>query len=130
MAVADITASGRFEVQLAPADGLLPGTGRFDFTKTWSGGIAGTSTGVMLSAGDPAAGTAGYVALETFEGTIDGRRGTLAFQQLGSMVRGDPELRYEVVPGSGTGQLQALTGEVQLRIVAGVHEVTLRLRDL
>lgn len=42
-----------FDIDLAGADALLEGTGRFDFTKTWAGGLDGTSRGVMLSAGDP-----------------------------------------------------------------------------
>lgn len=82
----------------------------------------------MLSAGNPAAGTAGYVALETFDGTVGGRHGTLAFQQFGSMTKGNSELRYEVVPGSGTGELNALAGEVHLRVIDGVHKVTVHLR--
>lgn len=127
--MADITASGRFDIELTPAEGVLPGTGRFDFTKTWTGDISGTSAGVMLSAGNPAVGTAGYVALERFDGTVDGRQGTLALQQLGSMVEGSSELRYQVVPGSGTGQLHGVTGEVHLQVIDGVHEVTVHLRD-
>lgn len=128
--MADITASGRFDIELTPADGVLPGTGRFDFTKTWTGDISGTSAGVMLSAGDPASGTAGYVALEAFDGTVVGRHGTLVFQQFGSMTKGNSELRYEVVPGSGTGELEALAGEVHLQVIDGVHEVTVHLRDV
>jgi hypothetical protein len=127
--VADITASARFDIELTPADGVLPGTERFDFTKTWTGDISGTSAGVMLSAGDPAAGTAGYVALETFEGTVDGRQGTLVFQQFGSITKGSSQLRYEVVPGSGSGELEALAGEVDLQVADGVHEVTVYLRE-
>jgi hypothetical protein len=55
----------------------------------------------MLSAGDPARGKAGYVALERFEGTIDGLHGIVALQQYGSMNDG-LTLYYEFVPGSGS----------------------------
>ena len=69
----------RFEIDLHPGEALLAGTDRSDFSKAWSGDIVGTSRGLMASAGDPAAGAAGYVGLEVFEGTIGGRQGTLAF---------------------------------------------------
>jgi hypothetical protein len=124
----DVMISGRFDIDIAPADALLPGTGRFDFTKTWTGEIKGTSAGVMLSGGDPAAGAAGYVAIELFEGAIDDRTGTIMFQQFGSMLDGADVLRYEVIPGSGTGELATVTGEVDLDAADGDHRVTLRLR--
>ena len=118
-----------FEIEITPADAVLPGTGRFDFTKEWSGAAAGTSSGVMLSAGDPASGTAGYVALETFDGVLDGRSGTLAFQQFGRMESGAQELRYEIVPGSGTGELADVGGTLALAIDDdGVHHVTFSRR--
>lgn len=125
--MSEMSATGVFEIAMTPADALLPGSGRFDFTKTWTGDVDGTSNGVMLSAGDPGAGSAGYVALETFEGTIAGRRGTLAFQQLGMMQGGAAELRYEIVPGSGTGELAGHQGQIALDVVDGVHHVTLTL---
>lgn len=124
----DVMISGRFDINIVPADALLPGTGRFDFTKTWTGGITGTSAGVMLSGGDPAAGAAGYVAIELFKGVIDDRSGTVMFQQLGSMVDGADALRYEVIPGSGTEELAAATGEVVLDAANGDHKVMLKLR--
>ncbi|WP_078714592.1 DUF3224 domain-containing protein [Agreia bicolorata] len=124
----DLMISGRFDIDIAPADAVLPGTGRFDFTKTWTGGIKGTSAGVMLSGGDPSSGAAGYVAIELFEGAIDDRTGTIVFQQFGSMADGAEVLRYEVIPGSGTGELATGTGEVVLDAANGDHQVTLRLR--
>lgn len=115
-----------FSVELTPADGLLSGTGRFDMVKRWTGGIAGAGTGVMLSAGDPGSGTAGYVALERFDGNVDGRSGGFALQQFGRMVDGAAELRYEIVPGSGTGELEGITGVVELSVVETSHTVRLR----
>lgn len=80
---------------------------------------------MMLSAGDPKEGDAGYVALEVLEGTIDGRRGTVMFQQFGTMRSGAAELRYEAIPGSGTGALAGMTGTVALEVVNGLHRVVL-----
>jgi hypothetical protein len=116
-----------FTVELTPGNALLEDTGRFDLTKEWSGDIVGTSQGVMLSSGDPGTGAAGYVALERFVGTVGSATGTCVLQQLGSMVDGQPVLRYQVVPGSGTDGLAGLLGQVDLVIDAdGTHRVTLR----
>ena len=114
-----------FEIELQPAAGELPGTGRFDFTKTWTGGLTGSSKGLMLSAGDPSAGEAGYVALEVFTGEVDGRAGTLVFQQSGILIDGETELTYLVVPGGGTGQLSGLAGVITLDQKDGTHKVVL-----
>lgn len=111
---------------MLPGDAALETTSRYDFTKVWSGGMNGTSSGLMLSGGDPQRGEAGYVALEVFDGTVDGHRGTMALQQFGTMHGGDSMLRYEVVPGSGTGELAGLVGAVDLVIEDGHHRVTLR----
>jgi hypothetical protein len=118
------TARGIFEVTVTPQepDG---GIGRFALTKTWSGDLAGTGHGLMLSAGDPAQGSAGYVALEVVEGTLHGRTGSLAFQQLGVMQSGGQELRYDVVPGSGTGDLAGITGTLALTIDDSGHSYAL-----
>ncbi|MFK4082475.1 DUF3224 domain-containing protein [Kribbella sp. NPDC020789] len=102
-----------FTIDLRPGDPLLEATGRFGFSKQWTGDMAGTSTGVMLSAGDPATGTAGYVALEVFQGTIDGLEGSVALQQFGTMT-GESTLYYEFAPGSGTGQLAGILGRLEL----------------
>ena len=115
--------SAEFSIDLTPGEGLHAGTDRFDFTKTWTGGLTGTSVGTMLSAGDPGAGHAGYVALERFEGEVDGREGTLVFQQFGTMDAAGPVLTYLVTPGSGTGALAGLTGTLNLDVVDGVHRV-------
>ena len=70
----------------------------------------------MLSAGDPAQGRAGYVALEVFEGTVGERPGSFAFQQLGVMRPDGQELRYDIVPGSGAGELAGIEGSLALTI--------------
>lgn len=116
-----------FEIELEPADAIVDGTDRQDFSKTWTGDIKGTSRGALLSAGDPRTGTAGYVAIEVFWGTIDGKDGTVAFQQSGTMVEGEVDLRYEIVPGSGTGDLDGLLGTLEM--VDGTHEVVLKLKE-
>jgi hypothetical protein len=126
-AMSTLTAS--FTVQMTPAEPIAAATGRFDLAKTWTGEVDGTSAGVMLTAGDPAGGSAGYVAIETFTGTLDGRSGTIAFQQLGTMAGGEPVLTYVIAPGSGTGELADLTGTLTIGEIddQGVHRITLEL---
>lgn len=121
--------TARFTIEMSPGESLVATSGRFDFTKTWSGGMEGISRGVLLSGGDPATGHAGYVAIEQFEGTLDGRYGTILLNQLGSMVGDEPQLSFVLTPGSGTGQLSGLTGTVSIDAVGddGVHQVTLTL---
>jgi Protein of unknown function (DUF3224) len=122
------TARGTFEVTVTPQDSD-GGIGRFALAKTWRGDLTGPGHGLMLSAGDPAQGAAGYVALEVVEGTLHGRQGSLAFQQLGVMQGGEQELRYDVVPGSGTDELVGITGTLALTIDDSGHsyELTYRL---
>jgi hypothetical protein len=114
-------ARGTFEVTITP-DEPVDGIGRFRLEKTWSGDLAGRGRGLMLSAGDPARQKAGYVALETFEGSLGGVSGAFAFQQLGVMRPDAQDLTYLVVPGSGTGDLAELDGTLTLDISAdGTH---------
>jgi hypothetical protein len=118
-------ARGTFEVTLTP-DQPDDGIGRFRIEKAWAGELEGTGRGLMLSAGDPARQTAGYVALETFEGSLADRSGGFAFQQLGIMRPGAQELTYLVVPGSGSGDLVGLEGTLALEIAAdGTHSYDL-----
>jgi hypothetical protein len=109
------TARGTFEVTLTPQDSD-DAIARLSIDKTWSGDLAGTSRGLMLSAGDPAQGRAGYVALEVVDATLHGHSGSFAFQQLGVMRDGGQELRYDVVPGSGAGDLAGIDGTLALTI--------------
>lgn len=117
------TVEAQFTVTLTPAPGIVAETGRFDMTKEWTGSIRGTSEGVMLSAGDPRLGAAGYVAIEVVSGSLDGRAGSFALAQLGRMTSAGQNLDWEIVPGSGTGDLIGLDGTVELLSAEEVHQV-------
>jgi hypothetical protein len=95
---------------------------RFELTKRFHGDIDGTGIGVMLSVGEPQVGAAGYVAMETVRGHVGDREGSFALQQFGTMRAGSQTLHYEVVPGSGDGELTGISGTFQLTIDAeGTH---------
>ncbi len=120
-------AQGTFQIAMTPGDPLIDNTGRFSFTKRWDGDLVADGEGVMLSAGDPDSGKAGYVVLESINGTLDGRAGGFSFAQLGLMSGGEPTLTYVVVPGSGTGELAGIEGELQLDVTEdGEHRYQLR----
>ena len=121
------TASGTFDVNLAPGASELGGAvTRFELTKRFHGDFEGTGTGVMLSGGDPQTGTAGYVAIETVNGRLGERDGCFALQQFGTMRAGHQTLHYEVVPGSGEGELAGISGRLQLTIDEdGTHHYVL-----
>ena len=99
---------------------------RFDFTKVFQGDLEATGSGVMLSCGDPGSGCAGYVAIESVEGRLGGRSGGFVLGQLGKLLKGSQTLQYEVVPGSGRGDLQGIAGTFHLTIDSdGTHRYTL-----
>ena len=95
--------------------------GRMTMEKQWHGAMEGTSTGQMLTGGDLSKGSATYVAIEKFSGTIDGRKGTLLFQHIGTVNRGVQDLKITVVPDSGTGELQGISGQLTGKIENGKH---------
>ena len=122
-------ATGPFDVRRTAAEALDAGGGaafgRIRFEKTFHGGLEATSVVEMLSAGDPASGSAGYVAVEHIVGVLDGRRGGFMLQHSGALHRGAPTLQVVVVPGTGTGELAGLTGTLRIDIAAdGAHAYT------
>lgn len=118
-------ASGSFDVTLAPqpltAEAEAAGLGRRSLDKRYHGDLAGQGVGEMLSLGTAVPGSAGYVAIERFTGTLHGRGGSFALIHFGLMERGTPSLRVAVVPDSGTGELAGLRGELTIRIEQGQH---------
>jgi len=118
-------AVGPFQVKLDPQapDPKAGGEAlsRMLIDKQFHGDLEATSKGTMLSAGSPAKGSAGYVAIELVTGTLSGHSGTFVLQHTGTMTRGVPQLSITVVPDSGTGQLVGLTGKMNIIIADGKH---------
>jgi hypothetical protein len=118
-------AEGTFVVKNSPlpADEATAGTaiGRFGLDKQFHGDLEASSKGEMLGSGNPASGTAGYVAIEQVSGTLQGRNGSFSLQHFGTMESGKFELRVIVVPGSGAGDLAGISGIMQIVIAAGQH---------
>jgi hypothetical protein len=115
-------ATGPFEVKITPqsedkSDGAA--MGRMALQKTFHGDLDGTSHGEMLTAMGQVQGSAVYVAIERFKGTLQGRSGTFALGHMGTMTRGAQQLTINVVPDSGTDQLKGIAGSMTIRIEAG-----------
>ena len=116
-------ATGTFEVKLTPQDDKSEdkSLGRMSIEKQWHGEIEGLSTGQMLTGGDVNTGSAGYVAMEKFTGTVKGRKGTLILQHSATMTKGKGDLTITVVPDSGTDDLKGIHGKLTIRIENGKH---------
>lgn len=121
-------ATGSFEVTITPEaqgdapPGGLP-TSRMGLLKTFAGGLAGTARGTMLAAGTPKPGAAAaYVAVDQFEGTLDGRAGGFLLLHRGTMTKtGGGDLDVTIAPDSGHGALAGIAGTLAIRIEGGKH---------
>ena len=115
-------AEGSFDVKVTPVpadDKSDASIGRMTIDKQFHGDLEGTSKGEMLTAMSSVKGSVGYVAIEKVTGTLKGRKGTFVLQHNATMNRGTPSLHIEVVPDSGTGELEGLTGSMTIKIEAG-----------
>ena len=111
---AERVASGTFDIKMSgdPATQLA-------MAKTYSGALAGKGTGPFV--GDTKVMV--YVALETFQGTLEGRTGGFIMMHRG-WQGADKVNHLDVViaPNSGTGELAGITGTLAIRIDAnGTH---------
>jgi len=92
-------------------------TGHLRMRKTYAGDVAGRSVTQFTSAFDQDSGVGTYVAMESFEGTVAGRRGTFNFVHAASTTGTDRANEYSlIVPGRGTGELTGIAGTVRLHI--------------
>jgi len=118
-----------FDVSLDPVDAYAEGVegnqlGRMTLDKTFHGALDAVSQGEMLSAMTSTQGSAGYVAIEQVNGTLNGKQGTFVLQHFGIMEGGEDRLILEVVPGSATGELTGLSGSMDIEIKGGQHYYT------
>lgn len=100
-------------------------TGHLRMVKTYAGDVVGRSITQFTSAYDPGTGVGTYVAMESFEGSVDGRDGSFNFVHAASTSGTDRANEYGlIVPGSGTGELSGIEGTVTLAVDAdGTHRI-------
>lgn len=114
-------AAGPFDVKITPQDDNSedPLLNRMLLDKSYLGDLEATSKGQMLTAGSAVKGSGAYVAIEKVSGTLNGRSGTFILQHVGTMNRNVPQLTITVVPDSGTGDLEGISGNMNITIAPG-----------
>jgi hypothetical protein len=124
--------SGTFEVvdfspAQVPAPDIKTGmpVGVATMSKRFTGGVSGRSATLFTAAYDPATETGTYVAMESFEGSLDGREGAFNFaHSTTTQDAGRSAEFFVIVPASGTGALAGIHGTGGLDIVAdGTHRI-------
>jgi hypothetical protein len=120
--------TGEFEIkrEMQPSRELGDGIAAMHvrFEKTFHGPLQAQSVVQMLGYMAATEGSGGYVAIERIKGTLEGREGSFVVQHSGTMARGAPTLRIDVIPDSATEQLSGLRGEMRIDIVDGRHFYT------
>jgi hypothetical protein len=104
------------------------GTGNARMVKVFDGGLTGRSVTQFSFCFDDASGIGSYVATESFDGTVDGRKGTFNFIHSATTLGHGERLHelFVIVPHSGTAELTGITGTGALVIDGdGTHRITL-----
>ena len=126
-------ASGTFKVvaftptELSPEPAVETGlpVGVSTMEKRYEGGVEGRSATLFTAAFDQISGVGTYVAMESFEGAVDGRSGAFNFAHsatTGGTDRGDEF--FTIVPTSGTGDLTGIRGTGGMAIDEdGTHRI-------
>ena len=102
-----------------------------DFTLSHEGDLVGESSVRMLAAytdgdpADPSTLVGNYVALERVTGTLEGRTGSFVIEERGRYDGGVARTTGQIVPGSATGELAGLQGEIEYAAGAMTFEATL-----
>jgi Protein of unknown function (DUF3224) len=116
-------ARGRFRVESGEEDAyealddgvrLTHAQGKQSFTGDIKGD--GAVHWLMLYRADK---TAQFVGMQRISGTIGGRRGTVALTAQGVHDGEGSRITLEVVPGSGSGELEGITGKGKLETPGG-----------
>lgn len=123
------TARGLLDVMMEAEPPFLEQDGnklnRTIVRKEFSGGMVGASEAQMLAAYTGTPGSAGYVAIEHFTGSVAGKPGSFVLQHSGIMAKGEAELLVTIVPDSGTGELTGISGTLEIDNNDGKHTYVL-----
>jgi hypothetical protein len=98
---------------------------RVHISRTFSGDLEGSSTAELLISKSEGGG--GYVGHDAITGTLAGKSGTFVFQHAGILGPNGVTNTGTIVPGTGTGELDGITGDgTMLADDEGNHTLTLR----
>lgn len=106
-----MSASGTFEVKLTPQEDTAFPAGRMLIEKTYLGDMTGSGVGQMISKRTDNA-AAVYFAIEEFSGSVQGKSGGFTLVHKGHMDKQTQSLDVTVLDGSGSGELQNISGSM------------------
>ena len=120
-----MSASGTFEIELTPQEDVGSPAGRMLISKTYSGDMEGAGIGQMISKRTDK-GTAAYYAIEEFSGSVQGKSGGFTLVHRGQMGgESPPVLEVRILEGSGSGDLEAISGRMRIDQDADGHRYEL-----
>ena len=119
-----MSANGTFEVDLTPQEDIGYPAGRMQIKKTYQGDMKGSGRGQMISKRTEA-GTAVYSAIEEFSGSVKGKTGGFTLVHNGRMSKDSQSLVVTILEGSGSGQLQNISGSMLIVQNADGHKYEL-----
>ena len=76
---------------------------------------------MLGSQSETESGKGGYVAMERFVGTLDGKKGSFLLQHIGTMDDRGAVMDISVVPGTGTEELKGIGGKFTIKIEGKKH---------
>ena len=117
-----VHACGTFTVKMgAPKPGPAAGLSSFTMEKHFQGSFEGSGRGEMIAGSNYQTEAAGYVAIKTLNGTLQGKHGSFALQHTATMKGKALNMTITVTPGSGTGELKGIDGSFVIAIKDGQH---------
>jgi hypothetical protein len=97
---------------------------RVHISRTFTGELEGESTAELMIAKAEAGG--GYVGHDRITGSLGGKSGSFVFQHTGIMSPDGVTNTGTIVPGTGSGELEGITGDgTMLADDEGNHTLTL-----
>ncbi|MFE9631154.1 DUF3224 domain-containing protein [Streptomyces sp. NPDC006463] len=110
-----VETGGRFtfadwqEGPVGPAEATVR-LARAEVANSFTGGVEADRTTCTYTIAYTGEKVGTYTGMELLSGSVDGRKGTFVLEERGSFDAAGTVCRFEVVPGSGTGDLAGLTG--------------------
>jgi hypothetical protein len=117
-------ANGTFDVDITPKDDVEHPAGRMLIRKTYLGDMKGSGIGQMISK-RTGNGVAVYYAIEEFSGSVKGKNGGFTLVHKGYMDKESQSLDVTVLEGSGSGELQDISGSMLIVQDASGHKYEL-----
>ena len=122
-----MSATGIFEVNLDPQNDENAPAGRMIIDKKYSGALVGKGIGQMISKRTET-GSAVYSAIEEFEGSLDGKKGAFTLIHYGEISSEGQKLEVNIVAGSGSGELENISGSLKIIQEDKMHKYVLNYK--